>query len=118
MPSSPKRSGPPPAELDHETLYGDAQRSLKRKADLALKVVHKALNIPWDDDMIVNQQTGWGWRELAILGVLAVAGALGWAALARDDAGTAPPPQVRDTDTVRTLELRPLNAPPRRAWTP
>lgn len=66
-------------EINGAQLYGRYQDKEDWKNNLHKKTVHKALNIPMDDDVQVTNTTqnsqGFGWKELAVLAALGLGGA-------------------------------------------
>lgn len=96
------------SELNNEQLWGDAQQSFNWRDRLSRLVSYKAMNVPLDDAMNINQHSGWGWKELAVLLAAGLVGA--WLWLGREKQPSSPPPPepapVSDSDTVRTIELR------------
>lgn len=62
-----------PIDVDKESLYGEVIRQSRWKDDLHKKAAHKALDIPEDDDMNVdNSRTGIG--AWGAIGIAAMAG--------------------------------------------
>lgn len=75
-----------------QTLYGRYMEGEAWRQGLAKRMAHKALDIPVDDEMIVdNSRTGLGWKELAVVvGGLLGAGGIATAAVTMlDDAKPA-----------------------------
>lgn len=68
--------------IDTNALYGRYQEKEDWRNNLHKKTVHKALNIPMDDDVQVTNTTtnsaGFGWKELAVLAALGLGGAAIW----------------------------------------
>lgn len=73
-------SQPAQPDIDKQALYGRYQAGEDRRAKLASKMYHKALDIP-DDDMNINvdksvKHQGFGWKEMlvVVLGLLGTGG--------------------------------------------
>jgi len=92
MNNSPNSSAIPSAVPNKETLYGEWLAANRWRDRLYRRASHKALDIPDDDDMIrVSNRSGFGWKELAVIAVAALAG---WALLTDrrpDVPGVIPP---------------------------
>ena len=67
---------PPPTEIDKAAHYGRYQAHESAQKELALKVAHKALDIPQDDMHIQADKTvtNTGMSPAAVVGIAAVAG--------------------------------------------
>jgi hypothetical protein len=67
-------------DIDKKALYGRYQDAEDRRAKLALKMQHKALDIPEEDDVNINvdksTRSGLGWKEMLVivLGLLGTGG--------------------------------------------
>ena len=59
--------------VDKDHLYGEFQRTQRWRDKLSRKLAHKSLDIP-DDDMDIKVQKGLGWKELLVIGGLALGG--------------------------------------------
>ncbi len=93
-------------EVDKDQLYGQYERRQKWREGLAKKASHKALDIPLDDDMIINVRKGWGWRELLILGTVACG--MAWLLSRENVPEPIPPAPIEipsDSDTLFELHL-------------
>lgn len=78
-------------ELDQEALYGEWLRGTRWRDRLHKQAAHKALNVPLEDDMIVdNSKRGMGWKELAVI----VAGLMGTGGIAAAVLNQDPAPIV------------------------
>lgn len=100
------------SSIDTDGLWGDAQRSMVWRDKAARRAVYKALNLPIDDEMIINQQTGWGWRELGILLAAAIVIGAVWAAIVEPrKPPRAPPPIMAPTDAPTGMPSQ-SEAPP------
>jgi hypothetical protein len=78
-----------------EYLYGRYQRGEDWWNRLHKKAAHKALDIPMDEDLHVNNsRNGWGWRELLVLGGLALAGWMLYQQQTSTPQPGTPPPQA------------------------
>ena len=71
--------------VDKEYLYGRYQKREDQKADLHLRAAHKALDIPMDDDMHVDNRNsgntthnGFGLKEIIGIGLAAAGVGLAW----------------------------------------
>jgi hypothetical protein len=69
------------SEIDNEAIYGRYDKQEDDKHKLAMKLRHKAVNIPMDDDPLnVTTQTttasGMDWKHLAVIAATAL-GAVG-----------------------------------------
>ncbi len=63
--------------IDKEALYGNFDRSMERKQKLEAKMIHKAMDLPVDDDVHINTNNGLSNKSLAlILAGIITAGAL------------------------------------------
>lgn len=113
-------------EIPKQELYGEFQRSQRWRDSLARKLSHKALDIG-DDDMQLNvdnrRHAGFGWKEMAVVGALALAGF--WLFGQGGQSGT-PPASPSDSEydvrfydaqgkliDVRPLSERPAGGAPR-----
>ena len=93
-------------EPNKQALYGEFQRSRRWRDRLSKKLAHKALDIA-DDDMVINQhRSGFGWRELAVIGAALLGG--GW--LSGLLPGRAPPPAAEPAPAAvqPAAELEPI----------
>ncbi len=64
-------------DIDTNQLYGRYEDKENWQNKLHKKTIHKALNIPMDDDVNVTNtsSSGFGWKELAVLAALGLGGA-------------------------------------------
>lgn len=95
-----------------EQGQSDRRDRMMWRNNLEKKATHKALDIPLDDDMgDTNIRTGMGWKELAVIGSLLVAGIGGSYMLNRPSIPVPVPPVVQpvdpsvDTDTQYNLKF-------------
>lgn len=74
------RSTDAPVDVNKADLYGDYRRQANDRHKLAMKMRHKALDIPeGDDDLNVdNSRHGIGVKELAIIAAMALGGGAIW----------------------------------------
>jgi len=73
------------------------------KGKLDKKLAHKALDIPEDDVIISNKQSGMSWKELLVIAAAALGGFHLWSQMPGTPPETPPPvastPSDPDTDT-------------------
>lgn len=76
MTKEPTHSQIPPykygVNVNYEQLYGNYHKSVEKQQKLRDEVARKALNMPIDDDMNIDQdikitKTGFGWKEILAL---------------------------------------------------
>lgn len=63
-------------KLDKEHLYGQFNKRNEWRHTLAKKATYKALDIPEEDDVNINVQKGYGWKELLVGGAVLLGGGL------------------------------------------
>ncbi len=90
--------------IDKEKLYGRNNQSSDRDEALNGQIIRKALDLP--NDMNTDIRTGLGWKELLVIGGLALGGGH---LIATRMAPTPPPPPPAvapaDRDTTRSVTV-------------
>ena len=80
-------------------LYNHFQDGEDANARLYHKVAHKAMDIP-DDDVNINvKKSGFSWKEMAVLGAVAIVGMLAWTFKPEGKPVSTPPPNVAPAET-------------------
>ena len=82
--------------IDKKALYGRFQDGQDRRQKFALKAAHKALDIAEDDVQITTTQSGFGWKELAVIGAIGLG--VAWMFNQKEPAPVVPPAQTSPAD--------------------
>lgn len=101
--------------LNYEKLYGNYHKSVEKQQKLRDAVARKALNMPVDDEMNIDQdikinKTGFGWKEILALS------AVGFGTYAVSANGfnfrgqNTPPSAITSTPTI--LPVQPIPSVP------
>ena len=86
--------------VDSKPPYGEFERTQRWRDKLYRRLCHKSLDIP-ENDMSIAIRHGWGWKEMLVVGALAIGG---YHLATRE---TPPPPiaPVEDRDTTRRIGI-------------
>jgi len=63
-----------PVDIDKRALWGWWAKNADNREKLDMKVAHKALDIPEDNEVNVSTTTGMSWKELAVIAASMIGG--------------------------------------------
>ena len=92
-------------DVDKDALFGRYQNDEDWRTKLNKRLRHKALDIPMDDDVNVKNttmNTGFGWKELAVLAAMGLGGGGLYAWSNRD----LPAPSAESVKATAEAEFR------------